>query len=80
MNSAEMEATIKELQAQVKALQTQLSITQDIEAIKKLQRTYGYYIDNWLTNEIVDLFSDSPDTMVIAMGPKAGQCRAGHRW
>jgi hypothetical protein len=70
MNPQEMEVVIKELQSQVKTLQTQLGITQDIEAIKKLQRTYGYYIDNWLTNEIVDLFSDSPDTLLIVHSGK----------
>jgi hypothetical protein len=70
MNAAEMEATIKTLQTQVKELKARTGIIEDIEQIKKLQRTYGYYIDNWMTNEIVDLFADGDDTMLIVHSGK----------
>jgi hypothetical protein len=46
MNATEMESTIKTLQAQVKELKARTGIIEDIEQIKKLQRTYGYNIDN----------------------------------
>jgi hypothetical protein len=65
MNLNEMETMIKTLQAQVQELQAQARLTQDIEQIKRLQRIYGYYLDNFMTDEIVDLFSDSPDTILI---------------
>jgi len=29
----------------------------DIEAIKKLQRAYGYYLEHWQEDQIIDLWS-----------------------
>jgi hypothetical protein len=58
MKAEELETRIVELESQVKTLQTLL----DIEEIKKLQRAYGYYLEHWMAKEIVELFSDSPDT------------------
>jgi len=57
MNQAEMENRIQTLEQQVKTLQTLL----DIEEIKKLQRIYGYYLEHWMAQEIIDLFSDAED-------------------
>ncbi|HSW56916.1 MAG TPA: nuclear transport factor 2 family protein, partial [Dehalococcoidales bacterium] len=34
---------------------------EDINAIKQLQRKYGYYVQHMLRDEIVDCFADSPD-------------------
>ena len=60
MATEEMEARIETLENQVKTLQKLL----DIEEIKKLTRAYGYYIQRWMGNEIVDLFSDGPDVVL----------------
>jgi hypothetical protein len=57
MRKDELESRVQTLESQVKALQTLI----DIEEIKKLQRAYGYYLQRWMANEIVDLFSDAPD-------------------
>jgi hypothetical protein len=65
MDVKELEATVKALQEQVKTLQEQTGTLRDIEEIKKLQRAYGYYIENWMTDEIADLFSDRPDTTLL---------------
>lgn len=54
MNPQDMEARIMELEKQVAKLN-------DIEAIQRLQRSYGYYIQNWMYAELADLFADSPD-------------------
>jgi len=69
MDMAQMEARIKELEAKV-------SIIQDIEAIKKLQRAYGYYLEHWRVNDILGLFSKSPDIVVkVHAGEFRGQLR-----
>jgi hypothetical protein len=58
MNNKELEKKVKELEKTVKSLQR----LQDIEDIKKLQRAYGYYLMNWMHQEIIDCFSTSPQT------------------
>jgi hypothetical protein len=55
MNSEETEARIKGLERQVAKLN-------DIEDIQRLQRSYGFYIQHWMYQEIVDLFADGPET------------------
>lgn len=64
MNTQELESQVNSLQEQVKSLSGQLQRFKDIEEIKKLQRAYGYYLDNFMTDEIVDLFADRPDTIL----------------
>lgn len=55
MDPATMEKTILELQKRV-------AVLEDLEAIKRLQRSYGYYLEHWMYREIIDLFSDREDT------------------
>jgi hypothetical protein len=63
-----------ELEARIKALEKQVQTLQDVEEIKKLQRAYGYYLERWLVDEIIDLFSDSSDTTLkIALGEFKGK-------
>jgi len=61
MNIEELETQVKSLQDQVETLTNQLNRLQDIDEIKKLQRIYGFYLEHWMFQEIVDLFADSPD-------------------
>jgi len=61
MNSKELEAKLETLEKQVKAQEKELTTLKDIEAIKKLQKAYGYYVEHMMYQEIVDCFSDSPD-------------------
>ncbi|OGO18249.1 MAG: hypothetical protein A2Z15_06370 [Chloroflexi bacterium RBG_16_50_11] len=61
MNDAALLARIEALEKKVKAQEKQLTILKDIEAIKKLQKAYGYYVEHMMYQEIVDCFSDSPD-------------------
>jgi hypothetical protein len=56
-----LEAEIKNLKKQVKAKDKQLQTLQDIEDIKRLQCAYGYYLEHWMADEIIDCFSSSPD-------------------
>jgi hypothetical protein len=60
VNSQEMEKRIKELEKQVEVLR-------DIEDIQRLQKSYGYYLQHWMYEEIIDLFSDSPETYLNIM-------------
>jgi hypothetical protein len=49
------------LEKKVKAQEKELAKLKDIEAIKKLQKAYGYYVEHMMYQEIVDCFADSPD-------------------
>lgn len=61
MKEEELEARIKALENRVKDLQTLI----DIEEIKKLQRAYGYYLEHWMADEIIELFADDSDVALI---------------
>ena len=61
MSVEELEKQVEILQSQVETLTNELTRLKDIEEIKKLQRIYGFYLEHWMYQEIVDLFADSPD-------------------
>jgi hypothetical protein len=54
--------TVRELEAKIKILENQVKILQDTEEIKRLQRAYGYYLEHWMAEEVIDCFADGPDT------------------
>ncbi len=57
-----MESEIKTLKRQVKAKEKQIQKLEDIEAIKRLQCAYGYYLEHWMGDEIIDCFAkDNPE-------------------
>ena len=64
MKPAELDAKVKQLEKTIEKLWKRLQTTEDIEAIKKLHRAYGYYLEHWQDDEIVELFSHSPDVSV----------------
>ena len=53
--------TIEELQAEIESLKKEVRTLKDIEAIKVLQKSYGYYLEHMMSQEVIDLFSDGPD-------------------
>jgi hypothetical protein len=56
-----LEAEVKSLKKQVKARDKHVKALQDIEDIKRLQCAYGYYLEHWMSDEIIDCFSNSPE-------------------
>jgi hypothetical protein len=56
--------TVKELETKISQLENQVRELKDIEEIKNLQRAYGYYLEHFMSDEVVDCFSDSPDTLL----------------
>jgi hypothetical protein len=66
--------TVEELEAEVKALKKKVQTLEDIEDIKKLQRAYGYYIERYMSEDLIDLFADGPDScLLIAAGEFKGK-------
>lgn len=49
----------KSLEQRVEELAHQVGILQDEQAIRKLQHSYGYYIDKCIYKEVVDLFAEN---------------------
>ncbi len=56
--------TVEELEARVKTLEKEVKTLKDIDEIKTLQRAYGYYLEHWMSQEVIDCFSDSPDVVL----------------
>jgi hypothetical protein len=61
MKAEDLETKIKALMGTVKKLEAKVQVQEDIEAIKKLQRAYGFYLEHWQEEEIVELFSHNSD-------------------
>jgi hypothetical protein len=51
------ETRLKALEEQVKTLKAQVRNLNDIEAINRLQRAYGYYVEHMMGKEIIECFS-----------------------
>jgi hypothetical protein len=64
MNEKALEARIKELEGKVRILE-------DTEEINRLQKAYGFYLEHFMLDEIVDLFADRPD--LVLNGAEGGK-------
>jgi hypothetical protein len=64
MKSENLETIVKNLTQTVEKLEARLTITEDIEAIKKLQYAYGYYLEHWQEDELIGLFSHASDVTI----------------
>ncbi len=61
--------TAKELEVKIKILEEKVRTLEDIEEIKKLQRAYGYYLEHWMAEDLIDLFAEGPGTeLLVAAG------------
>lgn len=61
MDKEGLEKRVAALERKVKTQEKKLTALEDIEAIKKLQKAYGYYVEHMMYQEIIDCFADSPD-------------------
>ena len=59
---------IEELEAEVKVLKDQMRVVRDIEAIKRLQNSYGYFLEKFMSDEIINCFADGHDTAAHFLG------------
>ena len=57
--------TDEALLARIDALESRLGVLEDKEEIGRLQRMYGYYIDNRMWREMADLFADEGASIEI---------------
>jgi hypothetical protein len=53
--------TMKELEQRIKTLESEVRTLKDIQEIEILQRAYGYYLEHWMDEEVIDCFADRPD-------------------
>lgn len=70
------EATVQALLARVDALERRLRVCEDTEAINRLTRAYGYYLDKALWDEILDLFTEDCSIEISALGVYLGKKQA----
>lgn len=61
------------LEARVRALEARVQKTEDIDAINKLTRAYGYYVDKAQWNEITDLFAEDSRVEIAGRGVYYGK-------
>lgn len=73
-----MEQELAELRALVKQQGARLTRLEDSAAIERLQYMYGYFMDNRMFDEMVDLFTDDAPYMEIGeRGRYIGKARIG---
>ncbi len=64
MNSEALAARVAALEAKLAAQEKELTRLADIEAVKRLQKAYAYYVEHMMYQEIIDCFADSPDVVL----------------
>lgn len=60
MDTKAMESRIRELEKQVARMK-------DLDEINRLQKAYGFYLEHWMYDEIIDLFADDPGVTLNLM-------------
>lgn len=53
--------TPQELEARLKILEDEVTLLKDIEEIRKLQKSYCYYMERWQVEQILPLWSEDPE-------------------
>ncbi len=58
---------LKAMDARIKELENQVAKMKDLEEINRLQKSYGFYLEHWMYDDIIDLFADNPDVTLNLM-------------
>jgi len=56
-----------------KALQKKVTTLEDIEAIKKIQRAYGFYLEHMMADEVADLWAEDGELQWSGLGVFKGR-------
>ncbi|WP_304305592.1 nuclear transport factor 2 family protein [Pseudacidovorax intermedius] len=67
---------LEALQRRIDLLERRIARAEDTEAIERLTRMYGYYLDKALWSEIIDLFTEDCTVEISALGVYVGRERA----
>jgi hypothetical protein len=76
MTVEELESRVKALEEIVKSQVVEIRTLKDIEEINKLQNAYGYYLEHWMAQEVIDLFADGPEVS-LTLNPGTFKGKAG---
>lgn len=71
-----LRAELAALRDELAALRARVRALDDAEAIKKLQRIYGYYVDKGLWSEVIALFSPDCEIEISGRGVYLGKAGA----
>lgn len=66
MSTGNTSRSLEAMEARIVQLEARLQQLESIEAIKKLQRVYGYYVDYKLWDELTELFANEGAVVEIA--------------
>jgi hypothetical protein len=64
---------LEQLQIDLKRLEAIAARAADVQSIEKLQRTYGYYLDNHMYQEAVELFTQDARFELVDTGVYVGK-------
>jgi hypothetical protein len=71
---------MQELEAKIKSLENEVDIIKDIEAIRRLQKSYGYYVEHLMVDEVTELWSDDGELQLVGWGAFKGKEKIRSVW
>lgn len=48
--------TMRELEQHIKTLESEVRTLKDVREIEILQRAYGYYLEHWMDEEVIERY------------------------
>ena len=70
----------QELEAKIKALESEVATFKDIEAIRRLQKSYGYYVEHLMVDELTELWADDGELQWVGWGSFKGKEKIKTVW